>query len=872
MDQFLHSTAVTICDNISDPNINIIDEERHKYYYVPESEYATLYGHWLKAPPTRRSGLYEVIQTFGSSPTFDVESSTIRTEDAIEQLAAQIFQTFNISNTQSLYFAISPTNPITSRYYVSIINIYLRPSYIHWFGKEICKLPGEFCPKVQFGQPYSRIYEVNANDMRARFVDLSANSLITAHDLLMNYTAESTLPKMMPEPIPELLDAAQSFVITIDHDLVYRENLTCLRENPILSFFYQILEWTTMDVTQAVKCLISTKSIGRTPFENPELLPQYTTLARYYMTKHNQWDPIQLNNIQQQVQTIPEFLDKNFIVMSAQLSNPTRFKQALDTLCTRYLLQHILEEPDITSRLIAELMFFKHGHTYVTKINLVGRATWYHFNTQHDRNNPGMIYKWEELPDTSNIKLQIESLRHYKAAVEREMVICNAVQPGRAKEYTRLLTKFYKQTDDIVSINKILDHLTLYCTNSYFINKLNTASDIIGTTNGILYVGKDEPIEITTVHTVPISFSTCVKFHKYINDAENDILGPICHSPSNPHIKRVLSIIDVIMPEPDARDFLFFYNSLALKNGMSIPGLFGASGDGSNGKTTLVMMFAKCFGEMYAAPLNMSLFTGPPESAQSPNSAMMAVENKLFVYAEESQRGAKLTASTLKRIFGNVSARDLNEKQKAFKTKARIMIGTNYPLIVEDRDHGTWRRIWWYYCRQSFTERPTDDPGHRKLDTKIENYIETPECREAVLSLLVYYYMHLKRHYNGELQKVPAPTILRDTLQYRNSQDTINNYITKQVLTPINQSEELYSVKLSELIHEYIAYCEAQSGKVTITPSLHHDFNASILKERIYENPDDRETYVRNCRAITQSAGLFAANIKADCERFLINY
>ena len=65
----------------------------------------------------------------------------------------------------------------------------------------------------------------------------------------------------------------------------------------------------------------------------------------------------------------------------------------------------------------------------------------------------------------------------------------------------------------------------------------------------------------------------------------------------------------------------------------------------------------------------------------------------------------------------------------------------------------------------------------READPSLKKIIEDSETQEAFLSIVTFYWQSLQINYNGDLEKVSCPHIRKDTEDYRNKQDTLNNFI-----------------------------------------------------------------------------------------------
>ena len=76
-----------------------------------------------------------------------------------------------------------------------------------------------------------------------------------------------------------------------------------------------------------------------------------------------------------------------------------------------------------------------------------------------------------------------------------------------------------------------------------------------------------------------------------------------------------------------------------------------------------------------------------------------------------------------------------------------MLTATNYDFIIEDLDQGTWRRFKRYVCSRTFTENPVNQNEAKVNNDIYDVYVKSPECHQAVLSILVHYHMKMKNEY-----------------------------------------------------------------------------------------------------------------------------
>lgn len=218
----------------------------------------------------------------------------------------------------------------------------------------------------------------------------------------------------------------------------------------------------------------------------------------------------------------------------------------------------------------------------------------------------------------------------------------------------------------------------------------------------------------------------------------------------------------------------------------------------SNGKSALLELVLSTLGSEYSIKMPMTFLTMKRGTSQGADPCIMGLENSRVCYYSESDPGDVLSSAKLKEITGNetISARQIYEGQKNFKPNTHHLLITNNRLKIDSTDHGTWRRIFYSEMKIKFTLNP--DPNNRyerKADTNFSKfYINDDRYKEAFLSILVKYYVILKKKYNGTLLAVKCPTIRRETQAYRNSEDSINKFINECCVVSSDNVDELTDV------------------------------------------------------------------------------
>lgn len=487
------------------------------------------------------------------------------------------------------------------------------------------------------------------------------------------------------------------------------------------------------------------------------------------------------------------------IIHWSRIDNKERFeeiknrsvKQLLFNYCSNQITCGSLNHYEY-SQLLYALFKEKYVTDYKNKI-----CVWYEFVTNSDQHKKGEIFKWREIGNNPRL-LSMYISEKLKRLVEEEVIrLHEEIQRCDNKDMIKYfenqiknLTMSARKLSCSNFKNSILKEagISFECRN--FINDLNKDQNILGVANGILVLNEFDkdgyPKLIKGAHEYKISSSAPTNYVKYDHN--------------NEYIKKVEALLKsfFLEEEYDSYEFLLLYLASCLDGLPKDNILFILRGDGSNGKSALLELVLSVLGNDYSIKMPMTFLTMKRGSSQGADPCIMGLENSRVCYYSESDPGDVLSSAKLKEITGNetISARQIYEGQKNFKPNTHHLLITNNRLKIDSTDHGTWRRIFYSEMKIKFTLTP--DPNNkyeRKADTNFSKfYINDDRYKEAFLSILVKYYVILKKKYNGTLLAVKCPTIRRETQAYRNSEDSINKFINECCVVSSDNVDELTDV------------------------------------------------------------------------------
>ena len=405
---------------------------------------------------------------------------------------------------------------------------------------------------------------------------------------------------------------------------------------------------------------------------------------------------------------------------------------------------------------------------------------WFEFVFAGQPMQAGQIWKWRREADPDAMQLYISSelvdvLREIEAEVKDKLQ--SADTPEKGKYYkgiiSKLATSLCKLHNDNFKQKTICQARYLFHQRN-FMHRLDKDADVMGVGNGVLLLagaGRPHSRLVSSFHEWPVSRYTEVPFRPF--DAKDH------------WAQLLLGAFAKIFPEPDLRVWVMMYLSTALFHGLKAPLLLMLVGSGQNAKTWVARMMERALGD-YATKLRLALLTDSRQRASDTNSALMRTKGRGFGYFEESNARETLNSAALKEMVnpGSLSGAEKYKKEETFEVTATMCALTNFDFIIETRDHGTWRRLRYYQCKAKFCPQPDpNNPYEHEEDSRfINEYINDEDCLAAFIGILAHFWDRLQREYSGQIVLVPSPTLDRETERYRNSQDSLNRFISERII------------------------------------------------------------------------------------------
>jgi P4 family phage/plasmid primase-like protien len=350
------------------------------------------------------------------------------------------------------------------------------------------------------------------------------------------------------------------------------------------------------------------------------------------------------------------------------------------------------------------------------------------------------------------------------------------------------------------------------------VNRFDTNCYLIGFDNGIYDLAKNEFREGRPDDYVTMSVGY-------------DFIGEHTH-----RFEELMRFIEDIQPNKADRDYLLTYLSHALY-GNTLELFTILMGSGRNGKSKLISLIGKTFGNYYGS-VQSQLFTRPRPDANQPTPGLLNLRHKKIVISSEPEKKEKLNSGFIKFITG----RDDTELRECHSNKMVTFSPTFITLFIcndipetDEVDTAFSKRLRCINFPTEFCDNPMKK--HEKLiNTHINEQFDMWK-QDFMLLLLNYYKEYMKT-------KIMTATenILMWTNQYKENTDVYLEFLREKT----EEADDASNIRTSTLYMVFKKWF-ANSYPSVRMPS-NKDFFSNLNKHRSIEKIRDGNSVTNGIR------------------------
>jgi len=310
------------------------------------------------------------------------------------------------------------------------------------------------------------------------------------------------------------------------------------------------------------------------------------------------------------------------------------------------------------------------------------------------------------------------------------------------EERRKKLLKVEAQLQNATFKDQVMKEATEKFYDEEFLQHMNQNPALVGFSNGILdlrNLGADGQPHVLFRPGRP---DDCISFQMGRGMVGLDAIPYVPYDPAAPEQMEIMDFFIKIYPDPVLREYALTLFSSCLEGANREQKFYIMTGVGSNGKSKIVELMSKTFGE-YQETIGTTALTRKRPDSGAANPDLVVLKCKRFVSMSEPDEGEKINTASMKQLSGEdtVKARALFQDQDQFVIMAKIFMLCNDLPPVSSTDGGTWRRLRVIPHVAKFVDhdKPTDPLNHvyhkdLMLDGKIARW------RPYFAALLVHYY------------------------------------------------------------------------------------------------------------------------------------
>jgi len=291
-----------------------------------------------------------------------------------------------------------------------------------------------------------------------------------------------------------------------------------------------------------------------------------------------------------------------------------------------------------------------------------------------------------------------------------------------------------------------------------------------------------------------------------------DSIPYIPYDAAAPEQLEIADFFKKIYPDPVLREYALTLFSSCLEGANREQKFYIMTGVGSNGKSKIVELMSKTFGE-YQETIGTTALTRKRPDSGAANPDLVVLKCKRFVSMSEPDEGEKINTASMKQLSGEdtVKARALFQDQDQFVIMAKIFMLCNDLPPVSSTDGGTWRRLRVIPHVAKFVDhdKPTDPLNHvyhkdLMLDGKIARW------RPYFAALLVHYY---ETRYLRTGLKEPAQVTAAST-KYKEENDAFASFAQECLVREIGAE-----VKIRDVLQRFKEWTKYNPGRKVMQTS-----------------------------------------------------
>jgi phage/plasmid-associated DNA primase len=545
-----------------------------------------------------------------------------------------------------------------------------------------------------------------------------------------------------------------------------------------------------------------------------------------------------------------------YIFRIKESKNSANYKADLKEFLIAYLRHECFaNNGKITDRSLSRFLHYYFYGKYLSFDDKGNKRCIYEYVEQFDQCNYYESFKWRKcsskLVALYNF-LDQDINYYYEVVLESIKDTLNKKKPSSKVKQSKKnpMKKNFEDAKINLGNNTILDRAIVAFQQRVYNNlvaeRLDCDPHIVGVNNGVLDLNLSAECPVPKLYTQYSPYMVTKRVRA----------NYVPYDPDNEFVRLWENIYADIIIESDAREKIQYINSTAIENSPNKPPCLQEIGCGANGKSVINDNLLAVIGEDYGTKVSQTLLTSDVKGGCA-DPELMQLKGKRFALLAETNKGDKLKSARIKTITElKKNGRGLFENMSSFSDQATFKINTNFPLMIEDSDDGTWRRILSYRYNIRFLTNPNPDAKDEKQANVSYSTLaqDNTKAADALFSCLVHWRIEFQRLYKSNANNVVSETIDKATKLYRSAQDMLSVFLSRHliIMPGYNEDGQLINGETEDSINEQHYDGRNISHKLELA-DLAAGYNAWLLKERDEKKKKPTDVIIEefsNCRAI----------------------
>lgn len=468
---------------------------------------------------------------------------------------------------------------------------------------------------------------------------------------------------------------------------------------------------------------------------------------------------------------------------------------------------------------VADLVFDMYQHEFrctpLKKAATAANMDWYQYAG----------HTWKNLKSSMRIRERLSNNvrdKYLSAGADIRYKISQATEQDerdRQEEKLKKLNKLETSLQTSGFKDCVMKELTEKFYDEEFLQFMNQNATTLGFSNGVLELRHAGPDGQPHTHFRPGQPDDCISFQMGRGmvglDAIPYLEGDMAYRPGTtiPEYAEIMAFLSKIYPDPVLREYCLTLFAACLEGANREQKFYIMTGVGSNGKSKIVELLSKTFGE-YQETLGTTAITRKRPESGAANPDLVVLKCKRFVSMSEPDEGEKINTASMKQLSGEdvVKARALFQDQDQFVIMARIFMLCNDLPPVSSIDGGTWRRLRVIPHVARFVDHEqTIDPSNHvyhkdlMLDGKIARW------RPYFASILVWYYQN--RYLRGGLKE--PEQVVAASKKYKEENDAFAAFCQECLVREVGAE-----LRENEVLIRHKEWMKYNPGKKVMTKSV----------------------------------------------------